>query len=87
MSAALHTVSTPHLVPIQPSYATTGHGAQLRTSSAVMVGQNKKRRKLDFRKRKLIYFNFFCLFVSVDNFYKVEGAKDALICGYGSDAG
>ncbi|XP_039670950.1 sodium channel protein type 4 subunit alpha-like isoform X2 [Perca fluviatilis] len=22
-----------------------------------------------------------------DNFYKVEGAKDALICGYGSDAG
>ncbi|XP_040912147.1 sodium channel protein type 4 subunit alpha B-like isoform X1 [Toxotes jaculatrix] len=24
---------------------------------------------------------------SEDNFYKVEGAKDALICGYGSDAG
>ncbi|XP_057712848.1 sodium channel protein type 4 subunit alpha B-like isoform X2 [Corythoichthys intestinalis] len=24
---------------------------------------------------------------SDDNFYKVEGAKDALICGYGSDAG
>ncbi|RVE61604.1 hypothetical protein OJAV_G00172230 [Oryzias javanicus] len=22
-----------------------------------------------------------------DNFYKVEGAKDGLICGYGSDAG
>lgn len=36
--------------------------------------------------------NFVCLtlFVSplsLDNFYKVEGAKDALICGYGSDAG
>ncbi|KAE8291302.1 Sodium channel protein type 2 subunit alpha [Larimichthys crocea] len=24
---------------------------------------------------------------SEDNFYKIEGAKDALICGYGSDAG
>lgn len=23
----------------------------------------------------------------LDNFYKVEGAKDALICGNGSDAG
>lgn len=25
--------------------------------------------------------------IFLDNFYKVEGAKDALICGYGSDAG
>ncbi|KAM3604260.1 uncharacterized protein V6R79_008628 [Siganus canaliculatus] len=29
----------------------------------------------------------FVSLLSSDNFYKVEGAKDALICGYGSDAG
>uniref|UniRef100_A0A3B4UNF4 Sodium channel protein n=1 Tax=Seriola dumerili TaxID=41447 RepID=A0A3B4UNF4_SERDU len=29
----------------------------------------------------------FILFFSLDNFYKVEGAKDALICGNSSDAG
>uniref|UniRef100_A0A8C4IFH6 Sodium channel protein n=1 Tax=Dicentrarchus labrax TaxID=13489 RepID=A0A8C4IFH6_DICLA len=28
-----------------------------------------------------------CINSSYNNFYKVEGAKDALICGYGSDAG
>ncbi|TNN23008.1 hypothetical protein EYF80_066876 [Liparis tanakae] len=27
------------------------------------------------------------LLVSPDNFYKVEGAKDALICGNSGDAG
>uniref|UniRef100_A0A665XF63 Sodium channel protein n=1 Tax=Echeneis naucrates TaxID=173247 RepID=A0A665XF63_ECHNA len=28
-----------------------------------------------------------CINSSYNNFYKVEGAKDALICGYGNDAG
>uniref|UniRef100_A0A4W6CHS9 Sodium channel protein n=1 Tax=Lates calcarifer TaxID=8187 RepID=A0A4W6CHS9_LATCA len=42
--------------------------------------------------RSLAHLMFKCNFhppvpFSLDNFYKVEGAKDALICGYGSDAG
>uniref|UniRef100_A0A674AH12 Sodium channel protein n=1 Tax=Salmo trutta TaxID=8032 RepID=A0A674AH12_SALTR len=32
-------------------------------------------------------FTFMFLICFSDNFYKVEGAKDALICGYGQDAG
>lgn len=34
----------------------------------------------------LTFFLFF-FFLILDNFYKVEGAKDALICGNSSDAG
>uniref|UniRef100_A0A8C6NTT3 Sodium channel protein n=1 Tax=Nothobranchius furzeri TaxID=105023 RepID=A0A8C6NTT3_NOTFU len=36
--------------------------------------------------RIFLLFNILLL-LFLDNFYKVEGEKDALICGYGSDAG
>uniref|UniRef100_A0A3Q1G990 Sodium channel protein n=1 Tax=Acanthochromis polyacanthus TaxID=80966 RepID=A0A3Q1G990_9TELE len=37
--------------------------------------------------RSLAHSEVHYVSLSVDNFYKVEGAKDALICGYGNDAG
>uniref|UniRef100_A0A8C6LW65 Sodium channel protein n=1 Tax=Nothobranchius furzeri TaxID=105023 RepID=A0A8C6LW65_NOTFU len=43
-------------------------------------------------RQKCVLLRIFLLFnilllLFLDNFYKVEGEKDALICGYGSDAG
>uniref|UniRef100_A0AAQ6ILV2 Sodium channel protein n=1 Tax=Anabas testudineus TaxID=64144 RepID=A0AAQ6ILV2_ANATE len=43
----------------------------------------KLRQHLKKKKK----FDHFLFYFPLDNFYKIEGAKDALICGYGSDAG
>lgn len=45
-------------------------------------GVEEQPRKISLAEE----YNCF-LFFSLDNFYKVEGAKDALICGNSSDAG
>uniref|UniRef100_A0A3B4USX4 Sodium channel protein n=1 Tax=Seriola dumerili TaxID=41447 RepID=A0A3B4USX4_SERDU len=46
----------------------------------------RKSPELKFKRNWNLKWNFI-LFFSLDNFYKVEGAKDALICGNSSDAG
>lgn len=45
--------------------------------------ENSPKASFRFKSHLLPFFFFLIL----DNFYKVEGAKDALICGNSSDAG
>lgn len=47
----------------------------------------RKRRILQKLVSDLNLTSFLFFFIILDNFYKVEGAKDALICGNSSDAG